>query len=203
MESKNFDDRKNVLKYDNVMNRQREIIYKQRQQVLDGEEIHDQILSMGQRIFESVLDIFMSDPIAAHWDIEGLKEAFGKSFFPETDFGFVDILESREALEQEISVLFNGHLEKLSAALGRKKRDAFEREILLKTVDMAWMDHIDNMDQLKQGIGLRSYGQNDPVKEYTKEGFAMFDEMVQEIQENTIRTLLHCQVDTTIADRSY
>ena len=203
LESKNFDDRKNVLKYDNVMNRQREIIYNQRQKVLDGEEIHDQILSMGQRIFESVLDIFMSDPIADHWDIEGLKEAFGKSFFPETDFCFVDILESREALEQEISVLFNGHLEKLSAALGRKKRDALEREILLKTVDMAWMDHIDNMDQLKQGIGLRSYGQNDPVKEYTKEGFAMFDEMVQEIQENTIRMLLRCQADMTIADRSY
>ena len=94
-------------------------------------------------------------------------------------------------------------MEKLSAALGRKKRDALEREILLKTVDMAWMDHIDNMDQLKQGIGLRSYGQNDPVKEYTKEGFAMFDEMVQEIQENTIRTLLRCQADMTIADRSY
>lgn len=203
LESKNFDDRKNVLKYDNVMNRQREIIYNQRQKVLDGEETHDQILSMGQRIFESVLDIFMSGPIADHWDIEGLKEAFGKSFFPETDFCFVDILESREALEQEISVLFNAHLEKLSAALGRKKRDALEREILLKTVDMAWMDHIDNMDQLKQGIGLRSYGQNDPVKEYTKEGFAMFDEMVQKIQENTIRTLLRCQADMTIADRSY
>ena len=196
MESKNFDDRKNVLKYDNVMNRQREIIYKQRQQVLDGENIHDQILAMGQRIFASVLDIFMSDPIADHWDIQGLKEALGKSFFPETDFKFVDTLKSREALEQTLGSLFSSHLEKLSAKIGRETRDALEREVLLKAVDMAWMDHIDNMDQLKQGIGLRSYGQNDPVKEYTKEGFAMFDEMVQEIQENTIRTLLRCQADS-------
>ena len=196
MESKNFDDRKNVLKYDNVMNRQREIIYKQRQQVLDGENIHDQILAMGQRIFASVLDIFMSDPIADHWDIQGLKEALGKSFFPETDFKFVDTLKSREALEQALGSLFSSHLEKLSAKIGRETRDALEREVLLKAVDMAWMDHIDNMDQLKQGIGLRSYGQNDPVKEYTKEGFAMFDEMVQEIQENTIRTLLRCQADS-------
>ena len=196
MESKNFDDRKNVLKYDNVMNRQREIIYKQRQQVLDGDNIHDQILAMGQRIFASVLDIFMSDPIADHWDIQGLKEALGKSFFPETDFKFVDTLKSREALEQALGSLFSSHLEKLSAKIGRETRDALEREVLLKAVDMAWMDHIDNMDQLKQGIGLRSYGQNDPVKEYTKEGFAMFDEMVQEIQENTIRTLLRCQADS-------
>lgn len=196
MESKNFDDRKNVLKYDNVMNRQREIIYKQRQQVLDGENIHDQILAMGQRIFASVLDIFISDPIADHWDIQGLKEALGKSFFPETDFKFVDTLKNREALEQALGSLFSSHLEKLSAKIGRETRDALEREVLLKAVDMAWMDHIDNMDQLKQGIGLRSYGQNDPVKEYTKEGFAMFDEMVQEIQENTIRTLLRCQADS-------
>ena len=196
MESKNFDDRKNVLKYDNVMNRQREIIYKQRQQVLDGENIHDQILAMGQRIFASVLDIFISDPIADHWDIQGLKEALGKSFFPETDFKFVDTLKNREALEQALGSLFSSHLEKLSAKIGRETRDALEREVLLKAVDMAWMDHIDNMDQLKQGIGLRSYGQNDPVKEYTKEGFAMFDEMVQEIQKNTIRTLLRCQADS-------
>lgn len=196
MESKNFDDRKNVLKYDNVMNRQREIIYKQRQQVLDGENIHDQILAMGQRIFASVLDIFISDPIDDHWDIQGLKEALGKSFFPETDFKFVDTLKNREALEQALGSLFSSHLEKLSAKIGRETRDALEREVLLKAVDMAWMDHIDNMDQLKQGIGLRSYGQNDPVKEYTKEGFAMFDEMVQEIQENTIRTLLRCQADS-------
>ena len=196
MESKNFDDRKNVLKYDNVMNLQREIIYKQRQQVLDGENIHDQILAMGQRIFASVLDIFISDPIADHWDIQGLKEALGKSFFPETDFKFVDTLKNREALEQALGSLFSSHLEKLSAKIGRETRDALEREVLLKAVDMAWMDHIDNMDQLKQGIGLRSYGQNDPVKEYTKEGFAMFDEMVQEIQENTIRTLLRCQADS-------
>lgn len=196
MESKNFDDRKNVLKYDNVMNRQREIIYKQRQQVLDGENIHDQILAMGQRIFASVLDIFISDPIADHWDIQGLKEALGKSFFPETDFKFDDTRKNREALEQALGSLFSSHLEKLSAKIGRETRDALEREVLLKAVDMAWMDHIDNMDQLKQGIGLRSYGQNDPVKEYTKEGFAMFDEMVQEIQENTIRTLLRCQADS-------
>ena len=102
----------------------------------------------------------------------------------------------REALEQALGSLFSSHLEKLSAKIGRETRDALEREVLLKAVDMAWMDHIDNMDQLKQGIGLRSYGQNDPVKEYTKEGFAMFDEMVQEIQENTIRTLLRCQADS-------
>lgn len=196
MESKNFDDRKNVLKYDNVMNRQREIIYKQRQQVLDGEDIHEQILSMGQRIFEAVLDIFLSDPITDNWDIEGVKDALEKNFFPGIDFDFVNELERREMLEEKIGQLFSEHLEQLSAVLGSEKRDQIEREILLKVVDMAWMDHIDNMDQLKQGIGLRGYGQNDPVKEYTKEGFAMFDEMVQEIQENTVKALLRYQADS-------
>ena len=132
-----------------------------------------------------------------HWKLVDLSigEASGTVSYTHLD------VYKRQALEQEIASLFNSHLEKLSTALGREKRDALEREILLKTVDMAWMDHIDNMDQLKQGIGLRSYGQNDPVKEYTKEGFAMFDEMVQEIQENTIRALLRCPADTVSADK--
>lgn len=190
LEGKNFDARKDVLKYDNVMNRQREIIYEQRQQVLNGENIHPQILLMIDEILEAVLVAYTSDQFVENWDIQGLKIAFQHIFFPDESFDFIDSANTRDEVKNKVSAFISKYFERTTITLGEESLVEIERQILLKIVDMAWMDHIDNMEQLKQGISLRSYGQNDPVKEYTKEGFAMFSEMIGEIQENTIRYLM-------------
>ena len=154
----------------------------------------DHLFGRGRRVTEDNATVELTAPKSPALRV-GKGQGLGARERQEDSFAICHA-SYREALEQALGSLFSSHLEKLSAKIGRETRDALEREVLLKAVDMAWMDHIDNMDQLKQGIGLRSYGQNDPVKEYTKEGFAMFDEMVQEIQENTIRTLLRCQADS-------
>ncbi|MCB6570994.1 preprotein translocase subunit SecA [Eubacterium limosum] len=190
LEGKNFDARKDVLKYDNVMNRQREIIYEQRQQVLNGENIHPQILSMVDEILEAVLAAYTGDHLVENWDIQGLKSAFQRTFFPDESFNFIDSAKTQDEIKNNVSASISSHFKKATITLGEDSLNEIERQILLKIVDMAWMDHIDNMDQLKQGISLRSYGQNDPVKEYTKEGFAMFSEMISEIQENTVRYVM-------------
>ena len=175
---------------DNVMNRQREIIYEQRQQVLNGENIHPQILLMIDEILEAVLVAYTSDQFVENWDIQGLKIAFQHIFFPDESFDFIDSANTRDEVKNKVSAFISKYFERTTITLGEESLVEIERQILLKIVDMAWMDHIDNMEQLKQGISLRSYGQNDPVKEYTKEGFAMFSEMIGEIQENTIRYLM-------------
>ncbi len=173
VESRHFRSRKNVLEYDNVMNTQREVIYAQRQKVLDGEDLRENILTMLRGVLEG-------------YDAEDLRR-FEGIFFPKgavSDEPDVDALYALalERYEQKEAILTPSLMREL------------ERVIMLRVVDEYWMDHIDAMDDLKQGIGLRSYGQHDPVIAYKEEGFQMFEAMIAAIREETVRRLFLAQV---------
>jgi preprotein translocase subunit SecA len=194
VEGQNFSIRKNVLNYDDVMNTQREIIYKQRAQVLDGEDLHESILKMMEDLIKSTVDTYLvDDEVKDDWNIVGLKEHFlGWLIGPE------DLTFSEEELQEVSKEDIVNALSTKAGEIYQAKEDEYgseimrelERVILLKVVDTKWMAHIDDMEELKKGIGLRSYGQKNPVIEYRYEGFEMFDAMVEAIREDTIRMLL-------------
>ena len=194
VESRNFAIRKNVLQYDDVMNRQREIIYAQRDQVLDGENIKDQIVKMIEQTIESTVKSFCPDDVSHdNWNIESLRDYYLGWLIDETEMKYT--AEDLEGLEQidlirelndKAMELYKGNEEILPEETMRE----MERVYLLKNVDTYWMDHIDAMEQLKQGIRLRAYGQRDPVVEYRFEGFDMFDQMIATIRENTVKMVL-------------
>jgi preprotein translocase subunit SecA len=194
VEARNFDIRKSVLQYDNVMNRQREIIYEQRQQVIDGKNMHEQIQKMTEDMVTSYVQNYTNTgDYFEDWDIDGLTTYFEKAFIPQGAMHFNKDM-SREDITQMILGLCETNYNEKLAMLGDAEMQNLERMVLLRCVDSAWMEHIDNMDQLKQGIGLRAYGQNDPVKEYTNEGFAMFEDMIQRIQEETVKYIYNVKI---------
>ncbi len=194
IESRNFAIRKNVLQYDDVMNRQRELIYDQRNKVLDGENLKDSILHMLDETVSDAVDFYCPKALSSEeWNLEGLKEKFAgwiKCDYDLTDHENFDRDEAAKTLTEE------GHraYEAREQELGEKIMRDLERKILLYNVDVKWMDHIDAMDELKRGIGLRAYGQHDPVVEYRSEGFDMFDEMTRSIREDTVKLLLTVRV---------
>ncbi|MBQ4096065.1 MAG: preprotein translocase subunit SecA [Oscillospiraceae bacterium] len=198
VEGKNFNIRKNVLNYDDVMNTQREIIYGQRSQVLDGNDIHDYILKMIKEFVENNVNLYLVDEdIHDDWNLDGLREFFAGLITQEDDFRYtpqeLEDVTKKEILDMLTERALDKYAkreEELSPALLRE----LERVILLKVVDTKWMAHIDDMDELKKGITLRSFGQHNPVVEYRMEGFDMFDAMVASICEDTVRTLFTIQV---------
>ncbi len=195
VEARNFDIRKNVLNYDNVMNRQRELIYEQRQEVIDGKNMDEQIWKMTNDLVDDYVEMYTNTGNnSSDWDIEGLEHYFKKNFFKDIPFSLSDHAGDRQTLKDELLSMFHLNFEKKQDMIGTDGMQDLERAILLRSVDSSWMEHIDNMEQLKEGIGLRAYGQNDPVKEYTKEGFAMFDDMTAQIQENTVKYLFGLQL---------
>ncbi|MGI6108984.1 MAG: preprotein translocase subunit SecA [Eubacteriaceae bacterium] len=190
VEGRNFDIRKSVLQYDNVMNRQRELIYAQRQDVIDGKPIDEQIWKMTEDLVSDYVAMYTNGGnYYDDWDLEGLEKYFRKNYFADTEFSLPKQPDSVDTLKQALLDIFHANFNRKKEMIGEDNMKDLERQILLRTVDRNWMDHIDNMDQLKQGIGLRAYGQNDPVKEYTKEGFNLFDDMNNEIQEDTVKYL--------------
>ena len=196
VESRNFDARKNVLQYDNVMNRQREIIYGQRQEVLDGKNMHEQIRKMTEDVIDDYVDMFTNGgPDYVDWDVDALKKYFG-AFLPVEKLT-IDKNSTIDGIKSDLMDLCEANYKEKEDILGPDQMEEMERAILLRSVDSAWMAHIDDMDQLKQGIGLRAYGQNDPVVEYTKEGFNMFEDMTAQIQENTVRYLYNVKISKT------
>ena len=196
VEGNNFGIRKHVLKYDDVMNKQREVIYGERRKVLEGEDLREHIGEMAKNLVKSNVEIYTrQSKNADDWDIEGLEHFATKQFGLEKG-----ILSQLELKSFDIEKLVNMILEKAEirykakeAEFGEEKFREIERVILLQVVDRKWMDHIDSMDQLRQGIGLRAYGQQDPVMAYQKEGFDMFDEMTQSIWEDTVGFLYHVE----------
>ena len=190
VEGRNFGIRKQTLQYDDVMNRQRQLIYKQRDQVLDGIDLTDKILQMlDTNIEENVKNYFAGDH-KADWNVAGLKEKYKGWLTTEDDFNDdIDMLSVQGTIDM---LQDRGHkrLEEKRELLGDEMFQDFERMVLLRNVDVLWMDHIDAMDDLKQGIHLRAYAQQDPVVAFRMESYDMFDEMTATIRENTVRMML-------------
>lgn len=194
VESRNFAIRKNVLQYDDVMNRQREIIYSQRDQVLDGNNIREEIIKMINQNIESTVKLYCDDNIERDkWNMDSLREYYMGWLIGENDLVYdLDELEDMEQKEviDELQKKAAELYEENEKILPEDTMREMERVYLLKSVDTYWMQHIDDMENLKQGIRLRAYGQRDPVVEYRFEGFDMFDEMIAAIRENTAKLCL-------------
>lgn len=197
IENNNFGIRKNLLEYDQVMNEQREVIYAERRRVLDGESMRDSIYKMISDIVENTIDTFIGDDQdPEEWDLTGLNETLLPVIPLQTvtaeRLGCKNKAEMKHALKQEATRLYEAkEAEFPNPELIRE----LERVFLLKTIDRKWMNHIDDMDQLRQGIGLQAYGQRDPLVEYKMSGYEMFETMTNSIQEDTVRILMHIKVE--------
>ncbi len=194
VEERNFGIRKNVLQYDDVMNKQREIIYSQRDQVLTGESVRDSILNMIDESISGTVAQFAPNNVPHDdWNLAALREYYRGWLAGDNDFQYTaQQLEDAEPEDIESTLTERAHkiYEDKEARYGEKIMRELENVVLLRTVDNHWMDHIDNMDELRNGIYLRAYGQHDPVVMYRIEGFDMFDEMVAAIREETARVML-------------
>jgi preprotein translocase subunit SecA len=198
VEGINFDTRKHVLQYDDVMNKQREIIYAQRRKVLEGENLKESILEMVKSIIERNVEIYTAgSKYPEEWDIKGLLDHLYDMFL-EKDSVVIDVDIDRLDKEVLTDIIYEEAVrqyEKKEAEIGPEQMREIERIVLLRVVDTKWMDHIDEMDQLRQGIGLRAYGQVDPLIEYKKIAFDMFEDLIQSIQEDTVKFLYHIQIN--------
>ena len=198
VEGRNFSIRKNVLNYDDVLNKQREIIYTQRSQVLDGEDLHASILNMMHELaVESVNNYLLDDEDRDNWNLIGLKDHFLGWVLRDEDLDYSDD-QLEEIKKADVAKLLEDRMLEIYSAkeaeFGGELIRELERVILLKVVDTKWMNHIDDMAELKKGIGLRAFGQKNPVVEYRYEGFEMFDAMVEAIREDTVRMLLTVRI---------
>lgn len=190
VEGRNFSIRKNVLNYDDVMNTQREIIYKQRREILDGEDLKGNVLGMIKSLIEDIATPYFVDE---HINKEGLLQELNANLtitelnsLQKPDVHLKEVIE--EAVEKATAIY-----EERENEIGSEELRELERVVTLKVVDEKWMDHIDNMDELKDGIGLRAYGQKDPVVQYRIEGFDMFDQMVLDIKTDVVKFLMHAR----------
>lgn len=197
VEGNNFDIRKHVLQYDDVMNKQREVIYAQRRKVLDGENIKEYIFKMIESLVDDTVNAYCGEgDTADNWDLQGFTEYVENVLLHKGCLNITgETLENldRQKLKDDVYRLAINEYEKKELEFGSDMMRQIERMVLLRVVDQKWMDHIDDMDQLRQGIGLRAYGQRDPVLEYQNEGYQMFEEMNRAIKEDTVRALLHIE----------
>ncbi len=193
VEGRNFDIRKHVLQYDEVMNEQRKMIYSQRQMVLNGEDVHAYIMRMVENVAQAAVDTYATSDIPDEWDLHGLS-SFASDVLrvPENSF-MMNIEELNRAtkkdLREKLLAFANDKMRSQQEIFGENMAE-LERVVLLKVVDTKWMDHIDEMDQLKQGIGLNAYAQRDPVVEYRLVGSDMYDEMLDNIAHDTVKLIL-------------
>ena len=200
IENNNFGIRKNLLEYDRVMSEQREIIYEERRKVLNGESMRDYIYKMITDITENCVDISINDDAPAEeWDFNELNTLL----IPTVPLQPL----SSERVQKPKKNSLKQQLKEEAVKLYESKEAEFpnpeqirelERVVLLKVIDRKWMDHIDDMEQLRQGIGLQAYGQRDPLVEYKMNGYEMFDEMSQNIKEETVRVLFHIKVEQKV-----
>ncbi len=200
VEGRNFEIRKHILEYDDVLNQQREVIYSQRRQVLEGENLKGSILEMIPEVVKEALQIYADEKIYPEdWDLSGLLSFGERVFLPaelwsEEDLKGLSREELAEKLVEGACAFYNRREEEIGSEVMRE----LERVILLRTVDSKWMDHIDAMHELRQGVGLRAYGQQDPLVEYKYEGYEMFQAMVRSIQEDVVRLILHVQISQSL-----
>ena len=202
IENNNFGIRRNLLEYDQVMNEQREIMYKERRRVLNGENMRDSIMTMMDHIIQDAVNRASGDGLPAEeWDMKELNELL-RSKIP-----FAPITLTEEEKERSDREALIERLQEEGRAIYAKKEAEFEEEehireieriILLKVIDRKWMDHIDDMDQLRQGIGLQAYGQKDPLVQYKFIGYDMFDELIKGINEDTVNALMHIRIEQKV-----
>ncbi len=202
VEGRNFSIRKHVLQFDDVMNKQREVVYRQRRMVLDGMDLTEPISKMREAVVDNLVARYTGEAdLPDLWDLKGLTEAFESIFLQQ---GILQISkEEMESLDKaELrSIVLEASEEAYRAKeqeIGPERMRDLERIIMLRMVDQKWMDHIDDMDQLRHGIGLRAYGQRDPVVEFRFEGYDMFEEMIRAIQRDTITALMHVRLENML-----
>ncbi len=200
IEGNHFGVRKNLLEYDQVMNEQREIIYEERRRVLDGESMRDSIYNMLTEYVERTVDLYASpEAPSKDWDLEKLNVELGNSLLlPALTTEEVKSMSQKEMKHMLKERAVKGYEAKEAEFPEPEQLREIERVILLKVIDRKWMDHIDDMDQLRQGIGLQSYGQKDPLVEYKMLGYDMFGEMTDGIGEDTVRLLFHVQLEQKV-----
>ena len=200
VEGKNFSIRKYVLQYDNVMNKQREIIYQERKRVLLGENLREYIRGMVIELAEeSIAPAIIGSKYAEEWDLEGLSHDLKKlsAGFRDFEYSKEEIEElTEDKLREDIALEFDRLYKEKEEEIGYDRMRELERMILIRVVDNKWMDHIDSMDQLRSGIGLRAIGQQDPAAAYSNEGFDMFELMIQSIKEDTVKFCFNVTLQT-------
>ncbi len=196
VENRNFDTRKHVLEYDDVMNQQREVIYRQRMQVLLGEDLKDVVLQMITDTVDAAVEVYVPNGvIPEEWDLEGLLTNADQVFLPEHELQVEDLEDmGRGALRDLLLEKALAAYEAREAELGAELLRELERMVLLRMVDEKWMDHLDAMDQLREGIGLRAYGQKNPLVEYKFESYQMFQNMIDAIREDVVRYVFRVNV---------
>jgi preprotein translocase subunit SecA len=200
IENNNYGIRKNLLEYDQVNNEQREIIYEERRRVLDGESMRDTIYRMlTDTVEESVNTSISDDQIPEEWDLADLNDLLLPIIpLPKVDLNQTKNMKKNDLVQKLKEDAVKLYEEKELEFPETEQIREIERVILLKVIDRKWMDHIDDMDQLRQGIGLQAYGQRQPIVEYKFQGFSMFDEMIDSIREDTIKALLHVRIEQKV-----
>lgn len=206
IEGNNFNIRKHVLQYDDVMNKQREVIYGQRRQVLMGDDLSENIKSMMNSLVGDAVEAYCpKSKYPEEWDWNDLRHFMARIFaieLPERSETQLEGLDQKEELEKLEKAVADAYALKEKELEGTQfTMRAIERMVLLRVVDSKWMDHIDNMDQFRRGIGLRALGQRDPINEYRMEGFEMFDEMVGSIREEAVTMLFHVKVESKVEQK--
>jgi preprotein translocase subunit SecA len=195
VENNNFDARRWVLQYDDVLNQQREIIYKQRRQVLTSEKLDDVVLPMIKAEIERIVEVHTSGSDEEEWELEAIQDYMEGNVIPEGRIDEDDLEDMNpDELNEFLYEAAKTYYEERRVELGEERMNEFSKVVVLRTVDRKWMDHIDAMEQLRQGIHLRAYGQDNPLRSYQFEGFAMFEAMVQEIQEEVVKYVMKAVV---------
>src|SRR5690625_2073636 len=204
VEGNNFDARKTILSFDDVLREQREIIYKQRFEVIDDEEnVRDISEQMIKNTVQMVVETHTQGDDEENWDYQAIVDYVQGNLLEQEDVSVEDLRgkepeEMQDIIMDKVRMRYDEKEEELSPEQMRE----FEKVIILRTVDSKWMDHIDQMDQLRQGIHLRAYAQNDPLREYQMEGFNMFEEMIQNIEEEIARYVMKAQIQSNLERQS-
>ena len=203
VEGRHFDTRKSVLKYDDVLNSQRELIYKQRGDVLAGEDVSESVHNMVTQSIADNVNTFCTGESPMDWNLQSLKNMYLGWLLEDSDLNFTDEQQAKLTTDYLINLLTEkaeAILKEKEELIGAEQMREFERIVLLRNVDSKWMEHIDAMEELRRGMGLRSYAQHDPYTMYRMEGFDMFDEMVEDIRQDTARMLISAQIRTNSPD---
>ena len=194
VEDRNFEIRKDVLKYDEVMNEQRKVVYKRRQQVLDGEDLKDQALEAIQAAIARAVDTFLPGDYEEEWDIAELLRYVAQYYPTETTEAQLTEVGTRDAITEHLTADALAKYEEKEAIVGAENLREIERRVMLSVIDQKWREHLYEMDYLQEGINLRAMGQKDPLVEWQREGFDMFEAMMGAVEDDFVRYVFHLQV---------